>query len=69
MKVVFFVLNNIDILTHCTFSSIAIELKNDGQRALNDQEFDGLSWREAYVHVYRFKMHSLSVTTNKFATF
>ena len=40
MNVVFIVLIKIEILTRGTFSSIAIELENDGQRALSDQELD-----------------------------
>ena len=40
MNVVFFVLNKIETSTRGTFSLIAIELKNDGQRTLSDQELD-----------------------------
>ena len=55
MNVVFFVLIKIEILTRGTFSSIAIELKNDGQRALSDQVLDGPSWRAemmVQLHIY-----------------
>ena len=45
MNVVFFVLNKIETSARGTFSSIAIELKNDGQRTLSDQELDVPSWR------------------------
>ena len=38
MNVMCFLLANQD-------RSFAIELKNDGQRALSDQELDGPSWR------------------------
>ena len=36
MNVVFFVLCKIEISTYGTFSSIAIELQIDGQRALSE---------------------------------
>ena len=45
MNVVFVVLIQIEISTRGTFSSIAIELKHDGQRSLSDQELEGPSWR------------------------
>ena len=44
MNVVFFMVNKIEASTRGTFSLIAIELKNDGQRTLSDQELDGPSW-------------------------
>ena len=39
MNVVFFVLIKTEMSTHGTFISIGIELKNDGQRALGDQNW------------------------------
>ena len=42
----FFVVIKIEILTGGIFSSIAIELKHDGQCALSDQELDRPSCRE-----------------------
>ena len=45
INVVFFVLIKIEISIHGTFSSIAIDLKSDGQRILSNQKLDGPSWR------------------------
>ena len=43
INVVFFVLIKIEISIRGTFSSIAIDLKSDGQRVLSNQKLDGPS--------------------------
>ena len=54
MNVVFLVQIKIEISTH-SIHSIAIELKNDGQRTLSEKELDGPSWRaEIKVQHHRY---------------